>query len=218
MQQGLKKTVSGITVYQIQGEYTMSRYAEVERNTKETQIKLSINIDGSGKSSISTGVAFLDHMLTLFARHGLFDLAIEAKGDLEVDAHHLFEDLGLVIGEALSKAVGDKAGIRRYGNFLLPMDETLVMVALDLSGRPGLYYTVNPPASVVGGVDPRLFHEFFQSLCVRGGINLHIRQIAAEEIHHLYEGIFKGFAKALDMATGYDSRIDGVLSTKGCLD
>lgn len=196
----------------------MKRYAEIERNTKETQIKLSIDLDGTGKSSISTGVAFLDHMLTLFSRHGLFDLTIEAKGDLEVDAHHLFEDLGLVLGDALNKAVGDKAGIKRYGNFLLPMDETLVLIALDLSGRPGLYYSVNPPAHVVGGIDPRLFHEFFQALCVKGGVNLHIRQIASEEIHHLYEGIFKGFAKALDMATGYDSRIDGVLSTKGCLD
>ena len=196
----------------------MKRFAEVERNTKETRIKLSIDLDGTGKSSISTGVAFLDHMLTLFARHGLFDLVIDAKGDLEVDAHHLFEDLGLVMGEALNKALGGKEGIRRYGNFLLPMDETLVMIALDLSGRPGLYYSVNPPAHTVGGVDPRLFHEFFQSLCVKGGVNLHIRQIASEEIHHLYEGIFKGFAKALDMATGFDSRIDGVLSTKGCLE
>ena len=196
----------------------MKRYAEIERNTRETQIKLAIDLDGSGKSSISTGVAFLDHMLTLFARHGLFDLTILATGDLDVDAHHLFEDLGLVMGEALSQAVGDKAGIKRYGNFLLPMDETLVMIALDLSGRPGLYYTVNPPASVVGSVDPRLFHEFFQALCVKGGINMHIRQIASEEIHHLYEGIFKGFAKALDMAVSFDNRIEGVLSTKGCLD
>lgn len=196
----------------------MKRFAEIERNTRETQIKLAINLDGTGKSSISTGVAFLDHMLTLFARHGLFDLTIEATGDLDVDAHHLFEDLGLVMGDALNKALGDKAGIRRYGNFLLPMDETLVLIALDLSGRPGLYYSVNPPAHIVGGVDPRLFHEFFQALCVKGGVNLHIRQIASEEIHHLYEGIFKGFAKALDMATGFDSRIDGVLSTKGCLD
>ena len=196
----------------------MKRYAEIERNTKETQIKLSINLDGTGKSDIKTGVAFLDHMLTLFARHGLFDLTINATGDLDVDAHHLFEDLGLVMGEALAKAAGDKAGIKRYGNFLLPMDETLVMIALDLSGRPGLYYSVQPPAHVVGGVDPRLFHEFFQSLCVKGGINLHIRQIASEEIHHLYEAVFKGFAKALDMALSYDARIEGVLSTKGCLD
>ena len=196
----------------------MKRYAEIERNTRETQIKLSIDLDGSGKSDINTGVAFLDHMLTLFARHGLFDLTINATGDLEVDAHHLFEDLGLVMGEALAQAAGDKAGIRRYGNFLLPMDETLVMIALDLSGRPGLYYSVQPPAHVVGGVDPRLFHEFFQALCVKGGINLHIRQIASEEIHHLYEAVFKGFAKALDMALSYDARIEGVLSTKGCLD
>jgi imidazoleglycerol-phosphate dehydratase len=196
----------------------MKRYAEIERNTRETQIKAAIDIDGKGKSSISTGVAFMDHMLTLFARHGLFDLNVQAKGDLDVDAHHLFEDLGIVLGDALAKALGDKAGIKRYGSFLLPMDETLVMIALDLSGRPGLYYSVNPPAQTVGGVDPRLFHEFFQALCVKGGINMHIRQIVSEETHHLYEAIFKGFAKALDIATSYDERIDGVLSTKGCLD
>ncbi len=196
----------------------MKRYAEIERNTRETQIKAAIDIDGKGKSSISTGVAFMDHMLTLFARHGLFDLNVQAKGDLDVDAHHLFEDLGIVLGDALAKALGDKAGIKRYGSFLLPMDETLVMIALDLSGRPGLYYSVNPPAQTVGGVDPRLFHEFFQALCVKGGINMHIRQIVSEETHHLYEAIFKGFAKALDTATSYDERIDGVLSTKGCLD
>jgi imidazoleglycerol-phosphate dehydratase len=196
----------------------MNRYAEVERNTRETQIKVAIGIDGKGSSSISTGVAFMDHMLTLFARHGLFDLNVKAVGDLEVDAHHLFEDLGIVLGDALAKALGDKAGIKRYGSFLLPMDETLVMVALDLSGRPGLYYSVNPPAQSVGGVDPRLFHEFFQALCVKGGINMHIRQIVSEETHHLYEAIFKGFAKALDIATSYDERIEGVLSTKGCLD
>ena len=196
----------------------MTRYAEVERKTKETKIKLSISIDGSGNSSISTGVAFLDHMLTLFAKHGLFDLTIAAEGDLEVDAHHLFEDLGIVMGDAIAKAVGDKQGIKRYGSFLLPMDETLVMVALDLSGRPGLYYEVNPPADTVGRVDPRLFHEFFQSLCVRGGINMHIRQIVSGETHHLYEAIFKAFAKSLDIATTHDPRIEGVLSTKGCLD
>lgn len=196
----------------------MKRYAEIERNTRETRIKAAITIDGKGTGSISTGVAFMDHMLTLFARHGLFDLTVKAEGDLDVDAHHLFEDLGLVLGDALAKALGDKAGIKRYGSFLLPMDETLVMIALDLSGRPGLYYSVNPPAQTVGGVDPRLFHEFFQALCVKGGINMHIRQIVSEETHHLYEAIFKGFAKALDIATSYDERIDGVLSTKGCLD
>lgn len=196
----------------------MKRYAEIERNTRETQIKAAIDIDGKGNSSISTGVAFMDHMLTLFSRHGLFDLTVQAKGDLDVDAHHLFEDLGIVLGDALAKALGDKAGIKRYGSFLLPMDETLVMISLDLSGRPGLYYSVNPPAQTVGGVDPRLFHEFFQALCVKGGINMHIRQIVSEETHHLYEAIFKGFAKALDIATSYDERIEGVLSTKGCLD
>ena len=208
-----------MSVFQ-QGDNTMSmcRSAEVSRKTAETDIVCTINLDGSGKSSVDTGIPFLDHMLTLFARHGFFDLEVKASGDLEVDCHHTMEDLGLVLGEAFAKAAGDKSGIRRYGSFLLPMDETLAMIALDLSGRPGLYYSVNPPAHTVGGVDPRLFHEFFQSLCVKGGVNLHIRQIASEEIHHLYEGIFKGFAKALDMATGFDSRIDGVLSTKGCLE
>jgi imidazoleglycerol-phosphate dehydratase len=128
-----------------------SRISEVERNSLETQIRVKINLDGEGKSSISTGVPFMDHMLTLFSRHGFFDLEIQAKGDLEVDCHHLLEDLGLVMGEALSRALGDKAGIRRYGNMLLPMDETLVMIALDLSGRPGLYYDVTPPSGTVGG-------------------------------------------------------------------
>lgn len=194
------------------------RISEVERNSLETQICVKINLDGEGKSSISTGVPFMDHMLTLFSRHGFFDLEIQAKGDLEVDCHHLLEDLGLVMGEALTRALGDKIGIRRYGNMLLPMDETLVMIALDLSGRPGLYYDVTPPTGTVGGFDARLMHEFFQSFCVKGGINLHIRQIVSSETHHLFEGIFKGLAKALDQATSFDPRVKGVLSTKGCFD
>ena len=194
------------------------RSAEVSRKTAETDICCSIVLDGSGKAEINTGIAFLDHMLTLFARHGLFDLKVTAKGDLDVDCHHTMEDLGLVLGEVFSKAAGDKAGIRRYGSFLLPMDETLVMIALDLSGRPGLYYDVTPPSGTVGGFDARLMHEFFQSFCVKGGINLHIRQIVSSETHHLFEGIFKGLAKALDQATSFDPRVKGVLSTKGCFD
>ena len=195
----------------------MSRFAEITRNTAETQITAAIDLDGEGKSRISTGIPFMDHMLTLFAKHGFFDLDVSAKGDLEVDCHHTMEDLGIVLGELLAKAAGDKAGIRRYGNFLLPMDETLVMIALDLSGRGGLYYDVTPPAQFLNQIDTRLFHEFFQAFAVKSGLNLHIRMIASCETHHLFEAIFKGLAKALDQALSYDGRIKGVLSTKGTL-
>ena len=195
----------------------MARYAEISRKTAETDITVSMNIDGEGKSKISTGIPFMDHMLTLFARHGFFDLEISAKGDLEVDCHHTMEDLGIVMGEVLAKAAGDKAGIRRYGNFLLPMDETLVMIALDLSGRGGLYYDVTPPAQQLNNIDTRLFHEFFQAFAVKSGLNLHIRMIASCETHHLFEAIFKGVAKALDQALSFDERVKGVLSTKGSL-
>ena len=196
----------------------MSRIGKISRVTGETDITISINLDGEGKSNISTGIPFMDHMLNLFAKHGFFDLEINAKGDLEVDYHHTMEDLGLAMGEAFAQAVGDKAGIRRYGNFLLPMDETLVLVALDISGRPGLYYDVTPPAPYVKDIDARLFHEFFQALCVKAGLNMHIRLLAGNEAHHCLEAIFKGFAKALDQATSFDPRIEGVLSTKGSLD
>ena len=195
----------------------MARFAEISRKTAETDITCSINLDGEGKSVISTGIPFMDHMLTLFARHGFFDLNVSAKGDLEVDCHHTMEDLGIVLGELLAKAAGDKAGIRRYGNFLLPMDETLVLVALDISGRPGLYYDVTPPAPYVKDIDARLFHEFFQGFCVKCGLNLHFKMFAAAETHHLFEAMFKGLAKALDEATTYDPRVKGVLSTKGVL-
>ena len=195
----------------------MSRFAEVSRKTAETAISAAIELDGTGQSSISTGIPFMDHMLTLFARHGFFDLNVSARGDLEVDCHHTMEDLGLVLGEALAKAAGDKAGIRRYGNFLLPMDETLVMIALDLSGRSGLFYDVTPPADQLNGMDTRLFHEFFQAFCMKSGLNLHIRMIASCETHHLFEAVFKGLAKALDQALSVDPRVKGVLSTKGSL-
>ena len=195
----------------------MNRFAEITRNTAETQITAAIDLDGEGKSRISTGIPFMDHMLTLFAKHGFFDLDVSAKGDLEVDCHHTMEDLGIVLGELLAKAAGDKAGIRRYGNFLLPLDETLVMIALDLSGRGGLYYDVTPPAQFLNQIDTRLFHEFFQAFAVKSGLNLHIRMIASCETHHLFEAIFKGLAKALDQALSYDGRIKGVLSTKGTL-
>ena len=195
----------------------MARIGKISRVTGETDISVSINLDGEGKSSISTGIPFMDHMLNLFAKHGFFDLEITAKGDIEVDYHHTMEDLGLAMGEAFAQAVGDKAGIRRYGNFLLPMDETLVLVALDISGRPGLYYDVTPPTPYVKDIDARLFHEFFQGFCVKCGLNLHFKMFAAAETHHLFEAMFKGLAKALDEATTYDPRVKGVLSTKGVL-
>ena len=195
----------------------MNRIGNITRTTGETDIKININLDGEGKSSINTGIPFMDHMLTLFAKHGFFDLEISAKGDLEVDYHHTMEDLGLALGEAFALAVGDKAGIRRYGNFLLPMDETLVLVALDISGRPGLYYDVTPPAACVKDIDSRLFHEFFQGFCVKCGLNLHFKMFASAETHHLFEAMFKGLAKALDEATSFDQRVKGVLSTKGVL-
>ena len=193
------------------------RVAEIKRKTKETDIVASINIDGSGESSISTGIPFLDHMLTLFAKHGLFDLTLKAVGDLEIDGHHTMEDIGLVLGEAIAKAVGDKQGIKRYGWTVLPMDETLALVALDLSGRPYLVYDLIPPADNINGTDARLFHEFFQALAVKAGMNLHIQLMKGEEIHHVFEAVFKAFAKSLDQATIYDERITGVLSTKGVL-
>ena len=195
----------------------MSRIGTVSRVTGETDIKVNIVIDGEGKSNINTGIPFMDHMLTLFAKHGFFDLEITAKGDIEVDYHHTMEDLGLAMGEAFAQAVGDKAGIRRYGNFMLPMDETLVLVALDISGRPGLYYDVTPPAPYVKDIDARLFYEFFQGFCVKCGLNLHFKMLASAETHHLFEAMFKGLAKALDEATSYDPRVKGVLSTKGIL-
>ena len=196
----------------------MERTAEIKRTTAETDISVKINIDGSGKSSIKTGIPFMDHMLTLFAKHGFFDLEIEEKGDLHVDCHHTMEDLGLVLGAAIAQALGDKAGIRRYGSCLLPMDEALAEVALDLSGRPYLVYKADMPAAQVGNVDVRLFHEFFQALAVKAGMNLHIRLLEAGEVHHALEAIFKAFAKALDQAITPDPRVKGVLSTKGMLD
>ena len=194
------------------------RSAAVSRQSRETDISVKLNLDGKGKSSIKTPIPFMDHMLELFSRHGFFDLEVVAKGDVEVDYHHTMEDLGMVLGDAFDKALGDRCGIRRYGSFLLPMDETLVMIALDLSGRPGLYFDVRPPAPCVKDIDFRLFHEFLQGFCNKCGLNLHVRMIAAEETHHLAEAIFKGLAKALDQAVSCDPRIEGVLSTKGKLD
>ena len=194
------------------------RIGKIERTTRETSISFELNLDGGGKSDIKCPIGFMSHMLELFAKHGHFDLTCDIKGDIEVDYHHTMEDLGLVFGEAIAKAAGDKKGIRRYGSFILPMDEALVLVALDLSGRPYLVYDVNPPASSLKDIDAQLFHEFFMALAVKAGMNLHIKMLSGAEIHHLFEAIFKAFAKALDEATSLDPRIAGqVLSTKGCL-
>lgn len=193
------------------------RIAEVARKTKETDIKIEMNLDGDGSASISTGIPFLDHMLTLFARHGLFNLNVKAVGDLEIDAHHTVEDIGLTLGEVLTKALGDKTGIKRYGWTVLPMDEALALVSLDLSGRPFLVYDLEPPTDRIKDIDTRLFHEFFQALCVKGGMNLHIQLLKGEETHHVFEAVFKAFAKSLDQATSFDPRVNGVPSTKGML-
>lgn len=193
------------------------RKAEFCRKTKETEISVKMNLDGSGTSSISSGIPFMDHMLELFAKHGFFDLEVKAKGDLEIDCHHTMEDLGLTLGTALSEALGDKAGIRRYGSCILPMDEALALVALDLSGRPYLVYDLLPPAGRIKDLDTALFREFFQAFCVKAGMNLHIQMLKGEEVHHVFEAVFKALAKALDMAVTLDPRVKGVLSTKGLL-
>ncbi len=195
----------------------MKRIGKQIRKTRETKITVELNLDGSGKSEIGTGIGFMDHMLELFARHGKFDLKVQAAGDLEVDAHHTMEDLGLVMGEVFSQALGDKAGIRRYGSFLLPMDETLVLIALDLSGRPYLVYDLVPPVEKAGTLDTALFHEFFQAFCVKGGINLHVKLLAGGEIHHIFEAVFKGLARALEQAVSHDPKEKGIPSTKGIL-
>ncbi len=193
------------------------RFAEIRRTTRETDISVKLTLDGGGSADVDTGIPFMDHMLTLFAKHGFFRIEVKAKGDLDVDYHHTMEDLGLTFGEALGRALGDKAGIRRYGSCILPMDEALALVALDLSGRPLLVFDVKSPAPMIRDLDVRLFHEFFQALSVKAGMNLHIRLLAGEEVHHAFEAIFKGFARALDQAVGFDPRVEGILSTKGTL-
>ena len=193
------------------------RKSEVARKTRETDIFIALDLDGEGRSSIDTGIPFMNHMLELFAKHGFFDLTVRAKGDIEVDYHHTMEDLGLVLGDVLAQALGDKAGIRRYSSCILPMDETLALVALDLSGRPCLVWNVDFPAPMIRDLDTRLFCEFFQALVNRAGMNLHVRKMAGEEVHHVAEAVFKAFAKALDQAVTHDPRVKGVLSTKGSL-
>lgn len=195
----------------------MSRAGECIRNTNETQIEVSINLDGTGKSEISTGIGFFDHMLTNFAKHGLFDLTVKAAGDLFVDCHHTIEDTGIALGVAIRKALGDKISIKRYGNVILPMDESLVLCALDLSGRPYLVFQADFTTERVGYFDTEMVKEFFHALTYSIGMNLHIKMLECGNNHHMIEGIFKAFAKALDQATIKDDRITDVLSTKGTL-
>ncbi len=193
------------------------RTSEISRKTKETDIRLSLNIDGKGNNEIDTGIGFFDHMLEGFSKHGFFDLNVKIDGDLNVDGHHSVEDCGIVLGEAIKKALGDKAGIRRYGHFTLPMDEVLVLCAVDLCGRPYLNFDYEFKAPMVGDFDTELVHEFFYAVSYSAGMNLHIKVLDGGNAHHVIEAIFKAFAKALDMATGLDVRTTGVLSTKGTL-
>ena len=195
----------------------MERIGTIERNTKETQIKLSLQLDGTGKSDISTGIGFFDHMLEGFSKHGFFDLKLQCEGDLEVDCHHTIEDCGIVLGNAIKEAVGDKKGIKRFGSCILPMDETLVLCAIDLSGRPYLVFDGEFTAERVGYMDTEMVKEFFYAISYTAAMNLHIKVLTPGNNHHMAEAMFKSFAKALDMAVAYDSRITDVLSTKGSL-
>ncbi|MFV1956143.1 MAG: imidazoleglycerol-phosphate dehydratase HisB [bacterium] len=191
------------------------RRGKIHRETKETVIDLAIRLDGSGKSNIDTGISFLDHMLELFARHGLFDLEVKAVGDLEVDAHHTVEDIGICLGAALKKALGDLAGIRRYGWAILPMDDALATVSLDLGGRPYLAFSMPTLGGEMGGFSMELLPEFFQAFCNNAEANIHIRVDAGRNRHHVAEAIFKAFSKALDQAVAIDPRVEGIPSTKG---
>lgn len=195
----------------------MERIAEIVRNTNETKIRMTLNLDGSGRADIHTGIGFFDHMLNSFARHGFFDLHVAVDGDLEVDGHHTIEDAGIVLGQAIEKAVGDKKGIVRYGSQILPMDETLVMCALDLCGRPFLVCDLNLDREKVGDLETEMVREFFYAVSYAAGMNLHIRQISGANNHHIIEAAFKAFAKALDTAVAAEPRLTGVLSTKGSL-
>lgn len=193
------------------------RKARVERMTNETKIIIEINLDGSGVCEVDTGIGFFDHMLNSFARHGFFDLYVKVEGDLHVDSHHTIEDTGIVLGQAVLKALGNKKGIRRYGNFYLPMDETLVLGAIDLSGRPYLVCDLPFTVEKVGGFDTEMVREFFYAVSYSGMMNLHLKLIHGSNNHHIMEAAFKAFAKALDQAVSYDERVSGVLSTKGSL-
>ena len=193
------------------------RKAHVNRKTKETDIKLTLNLDGGGQTQLDTGIGFFDHMLDGFARHGFFDLTVNITGDLIVDGHHTVEDCGIVLGNAIRRAVGDKRGLRRYGSCILPMDETLVLCAIDLSGRPYFAFEGEFPTERVGYLDTELVREFFYAVSYSAGMNLHMKILSGCNSHHMIEGLFKAFGRALDEATQLDGRITDVLSTKGSL-
>lgn len=195
----------------------MSRTAEIKRVTKETDIYTRLNLDGEGKSSIDTGIGFFNHMLEGFSKHGFFDLDVKIKGDLNVDGHHTVEDAGIVLGNAIREAVGDKKGIKRYGYFILPMDDALALCAVDLCGRPYLQFDCNFPQAMVGDFDVSLVREFFYAVSYSAAMNIHIKMLSGENSHHMIEAVFKAFAKALDDAVSMDDRIKDVLSTKGSL-
>ena len=194
-----------------------SRWAAVDRSTSETAIHVELGLDGTGERRIATPVPFVDHMLDAFARHGLFDLVLEAKGDTHIDDHHTVEDIGMVLGSAITEALGDKSGIRRFGWATVPLDETLAEVVVDLSGRPFLVYNVTLSHREVKGFDLGLFEDFFQALATQGGLNLHVNVRYGRNPHHMIEAVFKAFAKAMDQATRQDDRVVGVPSTKGVL-
>ncbi len=195
----------------------MARQATVTRETRETRITVTINLDGTGKADLSTGIGFFDHMLDGFARHGLFDLTVRCEGDLQVDCHHTIEDTGITLGTAIARALGDKAGILRYGSCLLPMDETLALCAVDLGGRPYFVYDAAFAAPACGGMDTQMAREFFYAVSYSAAMNLHLKVLYGENDHHKLEALFKAFAKALSAAVRQDPRIEGVLSTKGSL-
>ncbi len=195
----------------------MERVAECRRCTKETDISVKLNLDGTGKFSVDTGVGFFDHMLEGFAKHGFFDLEIQVKGDVHVDAHHTVEDTGIVLGQAFARALGDKEGISRFGYFILPMDDALVLAALDISGRTYFAFEAELPAEKLGTMETETVREFFMGFASGLGMNLHIRQLAGINTHHIIEAMFKAVAKAMDLAVKKDERIEGVLSTKGTL-
>ena len=193
------------------------RQATINRTTSETEVAVTLNLDGKGESNVQTGVQFLDHMLTLFAKHGIFDLEVRCKGDLGVDAHHSVEDIGICLGSAFDKALGDKSGLVRFAHSYFPMDEALVRVVADLSGRPYLAYKVPVERERVGGLDSELVEEFWKAVVTHGRMNLHIELLGGRNAHHIFEALFKAAARALCLATRTDSRIQGVPSTKGVL-
>jgi imidazoleglycerol-phosphate dehydratase len=196
----------------------MSRSAEVSRKTRETQLRVRVDLDGGGRAQVGTGIGFFDHMLEAFARHGLLDLEVECRGDLQVDGHHTVEDTGIVLGQAIARALGDRAGIRRYADATIPLDEALVRAVIDVSGRPFLSYHVEIPKwQMLGDYDVFLTPEFFRALVLNAGLTVHLDLIRGDNPHHIVEATFKAFARALDLATGRDARITGVPSTKGVL-